>query len=261
MRMLKRVIPQFVKQFIKKWLDKISFELQLRAATPVLVYQMGKVGSSSVYHSLLKQYAGVVFHIHSFSPDDENPRLRRLFRRAISGKRPLYVISLTREPIGRNVSAFFENFKRDTGVDYANANFTLGELRTNFLSNYPHDIPLKWFDKNILANFGIDVFASPFPERGISTYSRNNIKLLVMKSEIDDKEKVRAINDFLGLTGFQLYNTNIGEKKEYTTTYKSFKDNVKLPPDYIAKMCDSKYFKHFYSKEIIAAANKKWSES
>jgi hypothetical protein len=261
MNMIKRVIPKSAKRFIRKWIDKISFELKLRVATPVIVYQMGKVGSSSVYNSLLKRYAGVVLHAHSFSPDHEDPQIRRLYQWAISKSKPLNVVSLTREPIGTNVSSFFQNFEKFTGEPYANANLSLDELRGMFLSNYWHDIPLDWFDKNILANFGIDVFATPFPDKGISTYSHNNVRLLVMRLEIDDNEKIKAIGDFLGLADFQLRNTNIGEENEYAKTYKSFRNSVKLPPDYIARMCESKYFNHFYNKETIEAAKKRWSES
>jgi len=159
------------------------------------------------------------------------------------------------------VSAFFQNFERETGVPYTNANFSIEELKTIFLSNYKHEIPLEWFDKNILANFGIDVFATPFPENGTSTYSHKNIKLLVMRSEISDDEKVKAIVDFLGLTSFQLQNMNIGEAKDYSMTYKAFNSKVILPPDYVARMCESRYFNHFYSKKVIEATRKKWSES
>ncbi|MDJ0578269.1 MAG: putative capsular polysaccharide synthesis family protein [Xenococcaceae cyanobacterium MO_234.B1] len=260
MDILKRVIPKPVKRLGRKWVDQLYFERQLRRATPVLVYQMGKVGSSSIYRSLLKQYAGVVLHSHSFSLNHEAPKIRRLFHWAIVNARPLKVISLTREPIGRNVSAFFQNFERVTGVPYAEANFSIKELKAIFLSNYKHEIPLKWFDNNILANFGIDVFSTPFPENGISTYSNNNIELLVMRLEISDNEKITAINNFLGLDRFQLHNTNIGKKKGYSKTYKAFTSKVKFSPDYIDKMCDSKYFNYFYSKEAINAARKKWSE-
>lgn len=261
MDILKQVIPKPFKLLIKKWADLILFELKLRRATPIFVYQMGKVGSSSVYRSLLKQYAGVVLHAHSFSPNHKNSHIRRLYQWAILKSQSLNVISLTSEPIDRNVSAFFQNFERDTGVPYANSSFSFKELNTIFLSNYMSDIPLEWFDKNILANFGIDVFATQFPENGTSTHSHKNTKLLVIRSEISDDDKGKAIVDFLGLTSFKLHRTNIGEEKDYSKTYKNFKDKVLLPSDYVARMCDSRYFNHFYSKEVIEATRKKWSES
>ncbi len=260
MDILRRVIPKPVKRLGRKWVDQIYFQRKIRRASPVLVYQMGKVGSRSIYRSLLEQYAGVVLHSHGFSLNHEDPTIRRLYHWAIVNARPLNIISLTREPIGRNVSAFFENFERDTGVPYTKANFPIEELKAIFLSNYAHEIPLNWFDDNILANFGIDVFSTPFPKNGISTYSHNNVELLVMRLEISDNEKVAAINNFLGLDRFQLHNYNIGEEKNYSTTYKTFKNKVKFSPDYIDKMCEYKYFNHFYSREAINEAREKWSE-
>jgi hypothetical protein len=221
---------------------------------------MGKVGSSSIYYSLKMIYPGAVVYDHTFSQNHKNWKTRSLYRWAISEKKPLNVISLTREPIGRDIAAFFENFKRDTGISYYKANLTAEELKTIFLSNYKHEIPLQWFDKNIKENFGIDVYAVPFPKCGIATYSHRNIRLLVMRSEIDNNEKINAIKDFLGLSGFHLVNKNIGEEKGYALTYKDFKNKVKLPSDYITKMCESKYFTHFYNKEAIDTARMKWSE-
>jgi len=261
MKNLKRLVPESIRILLRKWQSNVRLELQLRSAPPIFVFQMGKVGSSSIYKSLLAQYPGLVAHAHIFSADHKSPRVRRLYFWAIKGGRPLKIISLTREPMARNVSAFFQMFERDTGIPYAKANFTLAELKTLFLSNYKHEIPLEWFDKNILANFGIDVYATPFPQDGSCTFSRNKIELLVMRSEINDDEKVRAVNRFLGSNGFQLRNTNIGEKKAYAATYMSFASNVKLPPDYVERMCESKYFNHFYSKAEIDMARRRWSET
>lgn len=259
MNILKRIIPKRLSSFATNWAGLLFLPKKLRRAAPVIVFQMGKVGSTSIYRSLRKHYEGVVLNIHRFFPGHHNPQVRRLYHLTVSNGRPLKVISLTREPIGRNVSAFFQNFEKDTGVPYAKANFSIEELKEIFLSNYEHELPLKWFDKNILANFGIDVFAAPFPGNGISTYSNNNIELLVMRVEIPDHEKIKAIAGFLGLDRFPLQNTNIGEEKDYSKTYIEFKRKVKFSSDYIQKMTRSKYFNHFYSKEAINEARKKWS--
>jgi hypothetical protein len=174
--------------------------------------------------------------------------------------RPLNIISLTREPIGRCVSGFFQNFERHTGMPFHKANFSIEELKAIFLERFSHGRILQWFDNNIQANFGIDVCAESFPKCGYATYSHNNIRLLVMRSEISDGEKVKVIKKFLGLDEFQLINKNISAQKEYGSTYNEFKRNVKLPPDFIDKMCKSKYFNYFYEQDVIDAVRKKWSE-
>jgi hypothetical protein len=254
-----RNVPTVMRRVLSDWRNRLFIEHDLRRATPVIVYQMGKVGSSSVYRSLREQYPGVVLHTHGFSAKNRDPRVRRVYRWAIDEALPLNVVSPVREPVARNVSAFFENFERDTGVSYADSRFTVDELRTLFLTKYNHEIPLEWFDECILAKFGIDVFATPFPASGFCCYSRNNIRLLVVRCETEDAAKAGAIGDFLGIPAFRITNANIGEDKDYAPAYRAFKSSVALPPEYVEKMCGSKYFNHFYPKETIDATRQKWS--
>ena len=201
------------------------------------------------------------FQAHYFNSNHKDWRVRRLYHWIREGTRPLNVISLTREPIGRCVSGFFENFEKITGMPYNKANFSLGELKAIFLKKFANGRILQWFDNNIKSNFGIDVYANSFPKCGYATYNNKSIRLLVMRSELNDSEKVKVIKDFLKLDSFQLVNRNISAQKEYASTYRDFKMNVKLPLDFVDKMCKSKYFNHFYEQDVIDAVRKKWSES
>lgn len=260
MSILTQVVPGPIKRLARTWIDHLSYERMLRRSTPVLILQVGKVGSVSVRDSLKKHYAGAVVHAHRLFPEHHDWQVRRLHRWAVSEGRPLNVISLTREPVGRNVSGFFQCFERETGVPHENANFTVQELKSIFLEKYVHDLPLNWFDKNILATFGIDVFATPFPASGFAVHARGNVRLLVIRSEIDDAAKAGAISSFLNMPGFQIENSNIGDEKDYAQTYKAFKREVRLPAAYVERMCASKYFKHFYDEETMAAVRAKWCE-
>jgi len=256
----KRIKKKVVRTF-KPLYDRVFFKQYLRNDNPVLVYQMGKVASSSVTRSLSRQYSGVVLQAHYFNPNHKDWRVRRLYHWVVEGARPLNVISLTREPIGRNVSVFFQNFERHTGVSYDKANFSLEELKTIFLEKFANGQPLHWFENNIMRNFGIDVYVKPFPKCGHSTYTHKDIRLLVMRSEINDNEKVKVIKDFLKMDSFRLVNRNISSQKEYASTYMDFKRNVKFPLDYIDKICKSKYFNHFYDQDTIDSVKQKWSET
>jgi|WetSurSiteA1Bulk_404760.scaffolds.fasta_scaffold63042_1 hypothetical protein len=251
---------KIVESVLLLW-EKALFDHHLGQATPIFIYQMGKVASTSIYDSLSRIYPGVVLHSHRFSHDHKNWKIRRLYRWTLLKGNPLHVISLTREPIGRNVSSFFQSFERDTGVPYEKSTLSLKELKRLFVANPRNAIPLEWFDKEILKNFGIDVYATPFPPCGFATYAQGKIRLLVMRSEIVDQEKVNVIKQFLELPEFQLFNSNVAEHKEYAETYRAFRAKVKLPPDFISKMCDSKYFRHFYSQEVIDKVKQKWTES
>lgn len=199
-------IKKRVARAFKLLREKVFFKRYLKSNIPVLVYQMGKVASSSVTESLLRHYSGVVLQAHYFSPNHKDWRVRRLYHWVMSEAKPLNIISLTREPIGRNVSAFFQNFEKHTGVPYHMANYSLEELKAIFLEKFPSQRPALWFDRNIKKNFGIDVYVNSFPKCGCATYDHKNIRLLVMRSELNDNEKVKVIRDFLDLNEFQLVN-------------------------------------------------------
>jgi len=227
---------------------------------PALIYSSGKVGSTSILKSLQKQYKGVTLSKHhSFDPNDKV--LRHLYNWSIVKGMPLKVISLVREPISQNVSIFFENLERITGTPYPNnVNFSIEQLKAMFLSRLNHERSLVWFDEELLPAFGIDVFSKLFPRNGICMYTNNNIELLIMRSELPDDEKAKAIANFLDLDCLQIERKNVGGEKYYAKAYADFKRKVKFSSDYIQKMINSKYFKHFYGEEKIDWVINKWSD-
>ena len=260
MRVFAKVIPSSLKHLARTWIDEIKFERKLRRATPVLIFQMGKVGSLSVHNSLARQYQGAVVHAHRFDINHKNLQIQRLHRWALSENKPVNVISLTREPVSRNVSAFFQCFERETGVAPADSTFSHDELKSIFLARFDHDLPLQWFDRNIREFFDIDVFAAPFPAEGIRVFKRDRVRLLVLKSEINDAQKERAVTEFLGLPGFHLENTNCGIEKNYASLYAAFKGAAKLPSSYLDRMCTSRYFTHFYDQATRDSVHAVWCE-
>lgn len=261
---------------------KGRFKLYATNQTPILIYQMGKVGSSSVYKSLGKKAILPLFHIHFLlkradnrrfynSKVNENLKLkwaseyqaRRnefLYNKIIVPKKQVKIISLTREPIGRNISAFFQNFERETGKNYEKSNFTLQEIMDIFINFYPHLEPLDWFDNQFKLYLGIDIYEHPFPkEQGFLRIKKDNVDLLILKLETSDGVKEKAIAEFLGLKEFKLVRSNVGEDKNYADTYKEFKQNLKLPLSYVEEMCSSKYFNHFYTEEEIKKVYSRWT--
>lgn len=262
---------------------ELLFKLYATKQTPILIYQMGKVGSSSVMKSLEKKAIWPLFHVHFLlkSADNRsfyNPKVYEildlnrnaerqvrlgefLYKKIIVPKKQLKIISLTREPVGRNIAAFFQNFERETGKKYELSNFTPHELMNIFINYYPHSIPLDWFDNYFKPFLGVDVYEYPFPkEQGYLRINKDNVDLLILKLETSDSVKEKAIADFLGLKEFKLVRTNVGENKNYRDIYKEFKQNLKLPLSYVEKMCSSKYFNHFYKEEEIRKVYSRWTE-
>jgi hypothetical protein len=240
--------------------DRLMFSYWLKRARPVLIYQMGKVGSTSLGRSLANGYPGISVNTHDFFAEHRKWLVRRLFRSVSEEGTELDVITLIREPVGRNISAFFENYERFAGVKYQKSDLTVAQLRDLFLANYLHDLPLEWFENHIERTFGIDVYASPFPESGYATYEKGGVRLLVIKLEIPDTAKEKAVGEFLELRAFQLTRANVGDVKEYADQYTAFKREVHLPSHYLDRMCRSRYFTHFYSPDVIEEVRQRWTD-
>lgn len=245
---------------------------------PVIVYQMGKVGSSSIKYSLQKAGISPLFHVHRMNPENiqdvreeylqrnQKPQddslglclCREIGLRKIKAK----VISSFREPIGRNISAFFQNLKIISHKPNIKDNANVQELILEFLSKYPHHVPLHWFDIELGKILDINVYAYPFPkDRGYLIIQKNNIDLLLLKLEVPDAIKELAISEFLQIDDFHLLKKNIGEEKEYSSVYQNFKRSIKLPSDYVDLMMNSKFTRHFYTDSEIFEFQNRWLNS
>jgi hypothetical protein len=250
-----------IKKNLKYLTEKIvskNFERHVKNEPAVFIYQMGKVASSSTYQSLKKQYSGACIQSHSFTRNNDNIHVKFLFEILQREKLPLKIISMVREPISRNISAFFQNFERDTGVKHKANQHSVEELKDIFLRNYNHEIPLIWLDENINKNFGIDVYKSPFPEKGYDIFKNREVELLLFKHNLEDRIKEEILGDFIGITNFKLTSANVGEEKEYASTYKKFCE-LNLPEYYLDQMLNSKYATHFYNKKL-KEIRKRWVE-
>ena len=268
----------------------------------LLVFQMGKVGSSTVVSSLEGSGLGMpVYHVHFLSQRllVENERqfreqfwpnrigkcrhlwnyqyLRRQVDRGPTGKR-WKIVTLSREPIARNISAFFENLE----IEFLNAtsdpekakykvSSTYGfevtitakdieALVDLFFEKFDHDTPLVFFDRELNGVFGVDVYADEFPMlKGYKIYEGENADVLLIRLESLNDCATDAFREFLGIEEFRLINRNIGKNKAYAAFYREFKDRIVLPVVYLDKMYGSKYMQQFYSEHEIATFRTKWA--
>jgi len=241
---------------------QLGFCRQLRRHPPVFVFQMGKVSSRSVSEPLQVIYRGAVIHDHVFEGDRMQGETREL-KKYLNGPNPpekLYIISLVREPIVRNISTFFANFERYTGAKCESSSYDIPALKQLFLQNFPHRQPLEWFDERMKRYFDIDVYSKPFPECGYARYERGPCSLLVFRMEIDDEVKNREIGSFLGIPEFRVTRANPTEGKVCGELYSAFKKQVQFSPDFVNMFCESRYFRHFYSADFIEKTRARWTE-
>jgi len=281
------------------WRMRRAYNAQTR--DPVLILQMGKVGSKSVQAGLESEYLNQpIYHAHFLSRDrtarTENQR-RKFFRterhsylmrpwlnqfllRTYENRqddRTWKLITLTREPVGRNISAFFENLhvvpcetegEFEISSDYYQIDRTIvsiddsSTLAKLFFERAQHDSPIRFFDREIKDIFGIDVLDSGFPiDKGYGIYRSARVDLLVLKLESLADSAVAAFDEFLGIDDFKLINRNIGAKKVYAPLYDAFKENAVIDSEYIDTLYDSEYTRTFYSSTEIDTARAKWSRS
>lgn len=258
-----------MKRFITNVLRLLYSYYQLFVCTifkicPIVIYQMGKVGSTTIYNALKKNGVKNVFIVHRMNPkhihEVNKMRKRRLDVSDIIGikikelfidkGKKVKIITPVREPISRNISAFFQNLEVHTRSKKKKTEIT--DIINDFFENYPHRTPLDWFDKEWKEVFNIDIYKYDFDKnKGYSIYKYKNFDLLVFKSELLDKDKEKLISDFLGVRNLKLVRKNIGEQKNYANLYKKFRKEINIPEHYSYNIHNSKYVNHFYDKKEI----------
>jgi hypothetical protein len=195
--------------------------------------------------------------------------------RGLKGKR-WKIVTLTREPISRNLSTFFENLEVEplgdgqrylVRSDYYGFDRTVNiadvsDLGRLFFERVRHDSPLVFFDDELKSRFGVDVYATEFPApAGYKIYSAENADVLLIRLENLNACARDAFKEFLDLDEFTLIPTNLSDEKPYAALFKRFKESIVLPPAYIDRMYQSKYMRHFYTQQEIASYRARWRTS
>jgi len=265
---------------------------------PILILQMGKVGSQSVHAGLeALDLARPIYHAHFLSHERTaetevrrreffrterhsylmRPWLNQFLRRTFdkqNDEKVWKIITLTREPVGRNISAFFENLDvvaRDTEGEFEISSHyyridptivaidDVERLANLFFDRATHDSPIKFFDREIRDIFDIDVLGSGFPiDKGYGIYRTARAELLVVRLEDLAECAGAAFDEFLGIDDFRLINRNIGSNKVYAPLYDAFKRHTVIDSAYADVLYDSDYMRTFYSDEETQAARAKW---
>ncbi|MEW5817129.1 MAG: putative capsular polysaccharide synthesis family protein [Spirochaetota bacterium] len=263
---------------------------------PLLVHQMGKVGSSSVTQSLkAAKIDRHIYHTHFLTSELINryeqqrkgylgtPRegdlrhiwqyqhLRKLIERGLNGEK-WKIVTLVRDPVARNLSDFFEHIEvmfsagnqqklKSIEYDYeiiiADNNFD--ELIELFFERHNQDVPMEFFDRELKGVFNIDVFSSDFPtDRGYKVYREKEVDVLLIKVENLNDCFTEAIKELLNIDGVSLVSVNVGGEKEYANIYQMVKESIRFPESYLDRMYSSEFARHFYSEAEIERFKLKW---
>jgi hypothetical protein len=249
---------------------------------------MAKVGSATVVRSLQRaDPEQVVLHVHFLSPEmlsgtrSLHVRSKGYFGppydwhlgRALGerienldGSRPVQVVTLVRDPIAREVSGLFQN-PEFAAAELRNRHGRYDVKRTiEFLENtlcaadacdYVHN----WFDRELRATFGIDVFAVPFPkERGWTLLCNERARVLVLRMEDLDRTLGPALAEFLGLDEEPKTATdNVRSERPEGSDYRDVVAGLRLPQRVCERIYSHRFSRHFYSDEMLAEFSQRWS--
>lgn len=226
----------------------------------VLIYQMGKVGSTSLYHYLQSiDLPSPVFRIHRFRLDNNDYVKRGYIRNSkyrywawlqyqVLKNCQLKVICMTRSPAERNLSDFFQTistFEKRRGFKFNQ--LSAGELQKIFLEEYPHQSAAVWFDQQVKEVFGIDVFNDHYETQrnGSLLYRHENVEMLVFR--LEDRDRcIHDVAEFLDIPDFVLPEGNKGSGKWYASAYGEVK-KLPLPQSYIKELEATDYYRFFYT--------------
>ncbi|NBB79905.1 MAG: hypothetical protein GVY36_10740 [Verrucomicrobia bacterium] len=265
---------------IKGWsaLKKRQLAVRLslaRGHPPVLVHQMGKVGSTSLIHAL-RGLRGLppVCQTHFLTLDGIS-EAKAIIRgwgiakanhlefsdfvathvRARKSSGPSWqVITIVRDPVARQLSDIYQN---PGVVGEAKDGIPSAERVLEYLTAYFHefdestDFVCRWFQHEFIDLFDFPVYEQSFPyEQGYEIFEGGNVRALVLRLEdfpgvIDDGE---ALGAFFGREiPAKISQRNAAHDRDSFNSYDAAKSKLKIPRSDLEKIYSTAFARHFYS--------------
>jgi hypothetical protein len=242
----------------------------------VLVYQVGRVGSSTIAASLAR--LGLTVHqVHRLNPEniarvrEEHRRHgwpappgdalgQEVYERIVRRRTPARIVTLVREPIGRNISYYFQNLHKIWNDGRAHANVPLEALVRAFPVEYSFsDDPLTWFDYEFRSMLDVDVYRRPFdPAQGSLEVSSGVYDVLILRTDLADAAKSAALGRFLGVADVPLVPANVTADKPHGAIYRRFLDAIRMVPQYVEHMLGSRFARHFFDESSLRGLRERY---
>lgn len=235
--------------------------------TPVIVYSAERTGTVGMLKSL--EASGV----HSIATHYLTPasaaagRMSRTARWAsqavIQKRKPVHFITLIRNPIEAMLSSFAKSH-----VEQINASDSIDKLfAAAWLNNNQYHHQINWLKDELAAALSIDPYAQPFDKTtGIGQLSNGPFRLLILRTNLDEIAKSKAVNQFLGINHFKMLakETVYGEQARldpnrpgstahHGSRYDALRNNPPIPKPILQEITASAYVRHFFNEDEIAA--------
>ena len=242
----------------------------------VLIYTIGKVGSSSVYDSL-KASAKVnipVFHIHALNPERIEEQ-KQYYKDSKRGSVPfhliqstvlsellpgytgqIHLITLVREPIQRELSSLFQdsfNFTKSSNLMDSEMKTVVEDKVQKMLQKLPED---EWFVNELKHVFGFDIYKMPFdPDSGYWITHDKDQKIALAFIRLENLRSCfsEAMTQLFELEGgLPLVDSNVSDAKFYNEAYKQIKRSISLSGDELNKLLETHFIQKFYADKLDA---------
>lgn len=248
---------------------------------PIVVFSMGKTGTTSLTTALESASGRPVVKAHALSRAGIDRRMAKADRlQVVSRPRFLWsseeiaeslarggrwdLLCGVRDPVALAVSDHFYGLQRQREVGRepwvaeddvdGHRDAIAHNLQTNFVET-------DWFDQELRATTGIDVYDVPFPHHeGARSYSNGRFRALVVRAEDLDEIGPRTIATFLALAApLEIHRRNEGTAGNPHSAYRHFVDHVPLPDGLVDTVYATPMARHFYSDTERAELRNRWT--
>lgn len=239
-----------------------------------LIYSMGKVGTTTVYSLLKAQHPEYpIIQVH-FMSDHWVKDILPGMGPEVSGnlsiaenayalitqhpKHRLKVVTMVREPVARQISDIFENWKAIFNV-YLMSDISYSKME-EYLNDWNYQYTLNWFDSEFKAYLDFNIYDRPFDKRkGYSIYRTRKADILIIRTENINNCLVDAIQKFCGLKIELTGSANTIEQKDGKELYYKLIEEYEVPLEKLKLLYSSKLVRHFYTEVEIDGFIKRWS--
>jgi len=184
-------------------------------------------------------------------------RIRKLLVRCGVRLPRIEVITAVRDVLGVALSSIFQNHQlfAETPNELTADRCREVIMRPKLCAQFQD-----WFDTELRPTIGLDVFKTTFPaEQGTCEYRNSLARVLLYRF---DKLPCLGpvLGKFFGREIPPLQKRNVGTDKDYGEAYRTVRDCISLPVDFVNRTLDCAMMRHFYSNQERDVMRQKWAK-
>ncbi|MFO0782223.1 MAG: putative capsular polysaccharide synthesis family protein [Phycisphaerales bacterium] len=261
---------------------------------PVVTYATYRTSSTAVHRALRRSLGGRTIKAHALAPAHLTSGLSAAQQRIagsgvplnrhvgdwvvhqliVQPRKPAKFIILVRDPVAVAASSFAVG---EDWNDPSLAPFSFGSVdhrdhaaapspdalaaleKVFYDGRFPWQIMARWFDEDVLPALGWDVYAQPFDRAaGILRTQHGPWEILVLRADLPDERKSEAIAQFTGLPALDLRKENSARERGHSARAAAVRQAIARRPHAVAQLLDSRFTRHFWTAEQIAAMRAQW---